>query len=110
MEEQHSGFPPGANWSELVPLTKAVAKVKSDGLRSPTMPENEVVSAPNFNFGETFDREPFTELCMVYISVQLVKDRRGSQVKGKGIRNEGRANAEWLVKKNHHGIHPLKTG
>ncbi len=64
------------------------------------MPENEV-PAPKFNFGEIFDREPFTELCEVYKSVngKLVKDRRGNQVKEKEIMNEGRANLEWLMKK-----------
>jgi hypothetical protein len=59
-------------------------------------------SAPKFNFGETFDHEPFTELFEVYKSVngKLVKNRRGNHVKEREIRNEGRANLEWLTEKN----------
>jgi hypothetical protein len=65
------------------------------------------VSSPKFDFGETFDREPFTELCQVYKSGngKLVKGRRRNQIKEMEIRNEGRANAKWLAKKI-----PLKTG
>ncbi len=111
MEEQLSAFPHGAKWRELVALTEAVAKVTTDGLRAPTVPENKV-SAPKFNFGETFNRDPFSELCEVYKSVngKSVKDRRGNQVKEKEIRNEGRANLEWLAKKNSPWNNPLKTG
>jgi len=100
MEEQLTGFPHGAKWRELVPLTEVVAKVTADGLRAPTVPENEA-SAPKFNFGETFDREPFTELCEVFKTVKgkLIKVRRGKVIKEQEIRNEGRANAEWLTKK-----------
>jgi hypothetical protein len=61
MEEQLTGFPHGAKWRELIPLTEAVAIVTADGLRAPTVPENKA-SAPKLNFGETFDREPFTDL------------------------------------------------
>ena len=109
MEEQLSGFPRGAKWRELVAITEAVAEVTADGLRAPTVPENEV-PAPKFNFGEIFDHEPFTELCEVYKSVngKLVKDRRGNHVKEKEIRNEGRANLEWLATPPWN--HPLKTG
>jgi hypothetical protein len=73
--------------------------VTANGLRAPTVPENEV-SCPKFNFGETFDREPFTELSEVYKTQngKLVKDRRGKQVTENEIRNEGQANPEWLKK------------
>ncbi len=100
MEEQLTGFPHGAKWRELIPLTEAVAIVTADGLRAPTVPENKA-SAPKLNFGETFDREPFTELCEIFRTVngKLVKDRRGKVIKEQEIRNEGRANAEWLTKK-----------
>jgi hypothetical protein len=68
-------------------------------LRAPTVPENEV-SRPKFNFVETFDHEPFTELSEVYKTQngKLVKVRRGKQVTENEIRNEGRANLEWLKK------------
>ena len=102
MEEQLTGFPHGAKWRELVPLTEVVAKVTADGLRAPTVPENKV-SAPKFNFGETFDCEPFTVLCEVFKTVKgkLIKVRRGKVIKEQEIRNEGRANAEWLAKKTY---------
>jgi hypothetical protein len=79
MEEQLSGFPCGAKWMELVALTEAVSEVAADSLRALMVPKNKV-SAPKFKFGETFNREPFTELCEVYKSVngKLVKDRRGN--------------------------------
>jgi len=82
MEEQLTGFPHGAKWRELVPLTEKVAKVTADGLRAPIVPENKA-SAPKFNFGETFDHEPFTELCEVFKTVKgkSVKDRRGNMIK-----------------------------
>jgi hypothetical protein len=64
MGEQLSGFPCGSKWRELVALTKPVSEVTANGLRAPTVPENEV-SRPKFNFGEIFDHEPFTELSEV---------------------------------------------
>ena len=111
MEEQLTGFPHGAKWRELVTLSEAFAAATADGLRVSTVPENKV-SAPKFNFGETFDCEPFTVLCEVFKTVKgkLVKDRRGNMIKEQEIRNEDRANAEWLAKKNLPLNHPLKTG
>ena len=103
MEGQLSGFPPGVRWGELVPLPKSIPEVTPNGMRAPTVPENEM-SAPKFNFGETFDCKPFTELCEVFkfANGKLVKDRRGKQVTESEIRHQGRANPDWLEKKKTH--------
>jgi hypothetical protein len=76
-----TGFPATARWEDLVTLQEAVPEERVEGLRAPTVPEGEV-SIPKFNFGETFDREPFTELCEVFKTEKgkLCKDRRGRQI------------------------------
>jgi len=38
-----------------------------EGLRAPMVPKGEV-SIPKFNFAETFDHEPFIDLCEVFKS------------------------------------------
>lgn len=79
MEGQLSGFPPGAKWRELVRLPEVVPEVTAVGLRAPTAPENEVCG-PKFNFGETFDRDPFTEMCEVFkISQWEISERQKRQ-------------------------------
>jgi hypothetical protein len=64
-KEKMLGFPATTRWKALIPLEEAVPEEQVEGLRAPTVPEGEV-SIPKFNFGETFDRKPFTELCEVF--------------------------------------------
>jgi len=98
-EAELSGFPAGARWRELIPLDDAVPEEEVGNLRAPTVPNGEE-SIPKFNFGETFDREPFVELCEVFKEEngKLCKDRRGRQLMETVVREEGRAKKDWLEK------------
>ncbi len=100
--EELTDFPSTAKWRVLTARQEPVPEPQMGGqLRAPTVPEGEV-SIPKFDFDETFDHEPFTELSEVFKSEngKLCKDRRGRQIMESVVRNEGRANAAWMKKKN----------
>jgi len=98
--EELLGFPSTAMWRVFTARQEPVPEPQMGGqLRATTVPEGET-SIPNFDFKETFNREPFTEMSEVFKSEngKLCKDRRGRQIMESVVRNEGRANAAWLEK------------
>jgi hypothetical protein len=77
--EELLGFPSTAKCRVLTSRQEPVPEPQMGGqLRAPTVPEEEM-SIPKFDFKETFDHEPFTELSEVFKSEngKLCKDRRG---------------------------------
>ncbi len=67
-------------------------------LVGPTVPTGEA-EAPKYNFDEAFDRPPFTAMSPVVKHTSRGKpvyDRQGKLVYEEELREDGRANLEWL--------------
>ncbi len=71
-ERVPNGFAPTAKWRQLKPNSIPVEEPqRPPNMRGPTVPEGEE-EFRKFDFPETFDRPPFTEMSSVY-----EKDRKG---------------------------------
>ena len=100
-ERVPNGFAPTAKWRQLKPNSIPVEEPqRPPNMRGPTVPEGEE-EFRKFNFPETFDRPPFTEMSSVYETDRkgrVIKNRQGKVQMKEEIRENGRANSAWLDK------------
>jgi hypothetical protein len=97
------GFSPHAAWVSLTCSNERVQEPNQHHphLVGPTVPTGQQ-EAPKFNFAETFDRPPFTAMTSsvkVNAHGKPLHGRNGQPIYQDEIRDEGRANIEWLKSK-----------
>lgn len=100
-EQAPNGFSSSAQWRQLINNPTPIEEpTRPSNMRGPTVPEGEN-EFKKFDFPDTFDRPPFTEMSEIYETDRngkVVKNRQGKIQTTSEIRYEGRANSEWLKK------------